>query len=539
MRAARLLFLLVLALGTGLFGCGTGTCTSANGATPAASAGARFYAVAWSGTASQVVLLAPTPSLDASGARRMDASGHALSTVARVRDYTIDGSARTAESFLDNHSAWPNMQGRGLGTTPRAPAAPAGGPFVALGAANSVVRFTLDPEDGTNDAGVVTGDAGVSPMQRSHTWEWVWPLPTTELPADATAPGLLDLVVAPRFLPDHDVAFVARTASLVNGSLVGGELFALDVDDPAHVARLATISFDAYADAGFRAVPGALAYADGLLFVALDHQTFTPPTPLLGTGLVAVIDPAGRTVRTVLRLPGMTNCVRIAPYNPPARAVPDRSETHRLIVSCLGGAPTDTGIAPLDAGFAFLEYDGAVAITQTISAASLGLGRPDASVMPLYGDWIAIITHGSTSPPIRPDRLVAANLVTGATQILATAPSANGSSLFGLGEGAFDPSSGVLVVGNGFEGVLTWSMSSDPAVLESASAPYTFADSVAVGVTGCGHVPTRVVRALGAGGALITPMPDAGMPEDAAVGDDAAVDVDAFVDVDADVDAGP
>lgn len=530
MRSALLLLASVLALGTGLASCGHGTCTSANGANPVGDV--RFVGVASSGNAAQLVLLGTTIAIDHDGHHVLDAHGGDILTVQRIGDFA---ASTTAQSWLDNHSDWSvgtrNMLGRGIGTSPIVPPAPPAGPFVAIGGASSVVRFPLGPEE-TTDAGMPPGDAGLSP-QHAHEWEWLWPRTTTDLPSDATPPTLADLVVVPSFAPDHDVAFVARTASSSGGQLFGGELFVLDIDDPAHVTRLTTLTFDAYADAGLHAVPSALAYADGLVFVVLDHQSFTAPASLVGPGLVAVIDARARTLRTVLRLPSFTNCARIAPYHPPTRTAidpEDSGETHRIVVSCMGSAPTTPGVAQSDSGFAYLEYEGAPAIAQTISAASLSVARADAAVMPLYGHWVAVVSHGSTTAPVTPDRIIAANLASGATQILATAPSGNGTALFGFGEGAFDPGSGVLVVPNGFDGVLTWQLPSAYGALEGPSG-YTFEPAFATTITSCGHLPTRHVRAVGGGGAAVIPTPDAGMPHDAATATDAATSSDAGVDV--------
>lgn len=524
MRAARFLLFVASALALGLAGC-SHACPSASAALPATEV--RFVASASAGSVAQIVLLTTTPALDATGNPRHDAMGNAILTVARIRDYA---GGTTAESWLDDRSRWPGMRGRGIGNTPFLPPA-TGGPFVAVGGASSVVRFTLAPED-TTDAGSPAVDAGLVSAPHSHRWEWPWPTPTSaEAMADANQPGLADLVVVPHYPPFHDLALVSRTTVVNAGQPSGGELFVLDIDDPAHVISLATISFDMYADAGLRAMASSLAYSDGLVYVALDHQDFGS-IPRYGPGLVAVVDPEMRSVRTVLRLPQQTNCVQLAAYHPPTRTATDPAdpgENHRLVVGCAGTAPATQGAPPTDGGFAYVEYDPASAdrlptLARTITAVSLGLPRADGGIAPLFGHWVAYVSRGTASP-VFADRVIAANLDTGASQILASAPARNGISLVGLGQGAFDAGSGVLVVPNGFDGVLTWQVPHDRATLE-APAGYAFADPTTAAVVGCGHLATRIVRAVGAA-PVVTSMQDAAMPmTDAGTNVDAATPAD-------------
>jgi hypothetical protein len=195
-----------------------------------------------------------------------------------------------------------------------------------------------------------------------------------------------------------------------------------------------------------------------------------------------------------------------------------------MVVTCAGTAPATLGTPPPDAGFVYLQYDTAQpdrlpSVERTITATSLGLPRPDGGTMPLYGHWLAYVSQGSASP-VYSDRLIVVNLDTNASQTLASTPAANGVAIFGFGRGAFDPSSGVLVVPNGFDGVLTWWVPSDAHTFEAST--FVFPDPVSVGISGCGHLATHVVRAIGGGGGAVTPLPDAGV-SDAASSEDAAV----------------
>lgn len=521
MRGALLLFTF-LALGAGA-GCSrSGACastsldpatdlprspaTTTSGTTPHAI-DVRFAAVATSGATSQVFLLTT--------ASATDGTGHTVTTVEAVRDYA---GGVTANAWLDQRSHWRAMRGLGIGSAPILPQAPAEGAFVAIAGATSVVRFPLYGEESV-DAGPAPADAGTAPPH-AREWEWPWPA-AAEVPdsgAQLSGPLLSDLLVIPRWAPDHDLALVARTTNVVGGISSGGELFVLDLDDPAHVISLGEITFDRYADAGLAAHAAAFAADAGVVYVALDHQTFGS-MPTYGAGLVAVLDPGMRSVRSVIRLPSLTNCTRIAPYHPPTRATSDPAdpgESHRVVVTCLGTTPTTPGATPSDAGWAYLELDPAhpstlPTLARTILASSLGTPRPDGGIMPLYGHWLAFVSQGSPMPA-SPDRLFVVNLDTGDTQLLRTATTA-GLATAGLGPGAFDPGSGVLVVPNGLDGVLTWQVPADYATLESGHYAFADAREVATSVEGCGRQSVRLVRAIGGGSASVTPVPDAGMPD--------------------------
>ncbi len=517
-----------------------GPAATTTGATPRPIA-VRFAGVAAGGLVGQVHLLAIAPALDpTTGEPLLDLDRHELldpdadpasrtaaTTVAPVRDFADGAASLRASAWLDQRTRWRDMRGLGIGTRPVLPFAPPGGPFVAIGGATSVVRFPLgDEEPDTSDAGpaVDTGiaDAGVVPsVQNLRQWEWPWP--ALELPATATpdtSPTLADLVVVPRDAPQHDLAIVARTSSVIDGIRYGGEAYLLDVDDRARITLLETTSFDAFADAGLHASAAAFAvYDEHVVLAALDHQTFFSPATY-GPGLLAVLDPAMRSVRSVIRIPGMTNCTNIAPYHPPSRAVgdpDDEGEAHRWVLSCLGSVPAMRGATPSDAGFVYVEYDPRTpdrlpSVARTIAATSLGIPRANAGTIPLFGHLVAFIEQGSVTPAA-PDRLIVVNVDTGDTQTLHSA-STTGVGSVGLGSGAFDPSSGVLVVPNGLDGVLTWHVPRTFARLEGGGHTYVFPSGLEVAVTGsgCARVPMRLVRTVGAGAAAVAPPHDAGMP---------------------------
>ncbi len=508
MRALLMLTVpVVLALG----GCNGPACPSANAASPTHVA--RFAASASTGSVSQILLLEVT------------GSGTAA-TVARITDYTSDGSALTGQSWLDTRTRWPGMRGRGLGQAPYlTPAVPLG-EVVVISTETSVVQLPLHASSAATDAGTSGADAGA--YAPPYVWEWI--PPEVEVPQGTIPPGIADVVASGA----DGVALVARSAVGAGGTLIGGELFVLDVSSPSSVVPLASaLDFRSEAEAGLFVAPAGFAVMDGLVFVALDHQTFDPLAPVYGTGLVAVIDPAVRSVRTVLRLPALRGCADIGHYHrvDPADPVGD----HRLVVTCRGSVPETAGAPPVDGGFAYIEYDPthpqtAPTLARTITSASLGIPRADGGTATLYGHWVAFVARGVLEPRFQ-ERVIAVDLDTGAQQVLASTLPANGTSTTGFGPGAFDPVSGVLVVPNGYDGVYTWAMPSDPTVIEPAGSSYTFADPQAVAVTGCGHLPVRQVRLIPSTGTTTTPPRDAGTPaNDAASAEDGAV---------IDVDAGP
>lgn len=500
----RLLLSSALLVALALAGCAGGsTCPSANGAAPTAGHTARFAAVASHGSVSQILLL------------EVDGTGN---TIARITDFV---GASAAQSWLDTRSRWPNMRGRGLGQTPLLTPALPSGPVVTVATESSIAQLPI-PVTG------IAVDAGPDAVP-STLWEWV--PPELMAPGDIPVPGIVDIAVAP-----GGVAFVARGAVGAGGTLIGGELFALDVSDPSSVVPVTTsIDLSGYAENGLFVAPTAFAVMDGLVFAAIDHQTFDPRVPLYGTGLVAVIDPARRSLRTVLRIPSLHGCADLGRYHPIDAT--DTAGAHRLVVTCRGAAPMAAGTAPVDGGFAYVEYDPAhpetpPVVARTIPSGSLGLPRADGGTMPLLGHWVAYVSRGVIEPRFQ-ERVIAANLDTGAQQILASTLPANGTSTTGFGPGAFDPASGVLVVPNGYDGVYTWAMTTDTARVEA----FTFPDPQGVGITGCGHLAVREVRLVPGPSAVVTPGNDAGtLPTDASTNEDAAVvDVDAGV---TDVDTG-
>lgn len=504
----RLLFSSALFLALALAGCGgSATCPSANGAAPVADA-PRFVAVASHGSVSQAILLG----VQDSGTTR---------TAARITEF--DGVSM-AQSWLDTRSRWPNMRGRGLGQTPYlTPAVPLG-EVVTIATETSIVQLPIPVTATPHDAGTAAGDAGPNvPLTPTH-WEWI--PPELELPAGTPPPGIADVVVAPA----QNVAFVARGAVGLGGTLIGGELFVLDVSSPTSVVPLSTaIDFQPYAEQGLFVAAAGLAVMDGLVFAALDHQTFDSRVPVYGTGLVAVIDPATRAVRTVLRIPTLHGCTDVGRYHVPT-GVTDPASEHRLVVTCRGAAPMTPGAPPVDGGFVYVEYDPAhpetpPAIARTITSTSLGLPRADGGTMTLAGHWVAYVARGIVEPRFQ-ERVIAANLDTGAQQVLATTLPANGTSTTGFGPGAFDPESGVLVVPNGYDGVYAWAMPLDAASVEG----FTFPDPQGIAITGCGHLAVREVRLVPSAGVTVLPGRDAGTPlDDAATieNDAAVVDVDA------------
>ena len=537
MRVALLLALLV-----SLFGCSR-TCPVAEAARPARAP--HFVVVAGTNTATQIILLTT----------RAVADGGTALTVEPIHDYTNNAGTTmaTASYWLDQRSRWHDalgrdMRGTGIGTRPVVPPGLPDGAFVTIGGATSVVHFPLDEQNYGDDAGVITTDAGVLPGEPTHLWEFVWPVPTPAPEPGATLPQLADLIVIPQNAPDPDIAVVSRT--VVNqggGVLSGGETFILNVDDPAHVVSLATVSLDMYADAGLHAAAANFVYDEHVLYAAIDHQNYSQMNPIYGGGLVAIVDPSMRSIRTVLHIPTLTNCTQIAPYVRPSDDT-EPPTLRRMVVTCMGTAPGAIGTPPPDAGFVYLRYDATQpdrlpSIERTITATSLGVPRPDGGTMPLWGHWLAYVSRGSPAPAFS-DRLMVVNLDTNASQVLTSAPAANGVSIYGLGRGAFDPSSGVLVVPNGFDGVLTWWFPSDAHTFEATS--YVFPDATSVAIVDCGHVAAGVARVIGSGSGSVLPMIDAGMPPtDAAVAPDdmGSPPVDAGHDAavipdDTDVDAG-
>jgi len=546
MRLLRLSTLLLI-----LSACGH-TCPVADAARPARTA--HFVAMAASSTASQILLL---------GTRAAGDGGTAM-TVEPIHDFTsVTGTASTANVWLDQRSRWQDalgrdMRGTGIGLLPVLPPALPNGAFVTIGGATSVVHFPLVAQDysASDDAGVITGDAGVLPPEQAHLWEYVWPtvmLPAVIADVDAGprsswTPQVADLVVIPQNAPDPDIAVVSRTVVMPGGVMGGGETFVLNIDDPAHVVSLATITLDSYADMGLHAAAAGFAYQDHVLYAAIDHEDFAQMNPTYGPGLVAIVDPSMRSIRTVLRIPNLTNCTQIAPFIRPSDST-EPATLRRMIVTCAGTEPATIGTPPSDGGFVYIQYDTAhpdrlPSIERTITATSLALPRADGGTIPLYGHWLAFVSHGSSAPAFS-DRLIVANLDTNASQVLDSAPAANGVAIYGLGRGAFDPSTGVLVVPNGFDGVLTWWFPSDAHTFEATS--YVFPDSNAVPIVDCGHVAVQTVRLVGGGTAEIVPMGDAGVtPDDAGVtptdmgmsADDAGNDAAVVSDPDAGVDAG-
>ena len=557
--------------------------TTATMTMPARAINVRFVIASSAGTVAHVDLLTTTPGVDSSGRLRRDGMGHdiadpnlprnadgtlitprpaatASTSVARVSDFvTAMGIADSAQSWLDERARWvqPSLMdggtargalGRGIGNTPVLPPSPPEGPFVAIGGANSFARFVLGSQTppAGDDAYVRLPDAGADAdpvldfAQRLRDWEWVQPAGTPPLGSTETpiAP-LADLVVVRRNPPEHDLAFVARAAVRDMGGQVitGGDLVVLDIDDPEHVISLTTITFNSYADMGLTAVPTGLVHHHGLIYVALDHQNFFPMASTRGPGLIALVDPDRREVQTVLRAPNVTGCTSIAPFNPPERhftTTPpddhDPGEASRLVVTCMGSPPATPGAPPSDGGFLYIEDDPrhpniTPTIARTITTLSLAVPRADGGSMPLYGPWIAYVSRGSLVPAYL-DRLIVVNLDTADAHTLTTAPPESGTNIVGLGNGAFDPASGVLVVPRGFEGVDTWQF---PIAVRDM-ALFTFPDPIRVPIVGCGHLATRTVRVVGGSMAPVMPPNDAAVSADMGTSPDTGAPRDAGLD---------
>jgi hypothetical protein len=566
----------LLSLAAPLDGCGH-ECASANAAPPASTTtptpmmprpttipiDVRFVVASSQGTLAHVDLLTLAPAYDDHGNLYVDGMHHEIldpnvdptthtpaTTVARVRDFA--GIADARETWIDERTRWAyeshvnddagvRSQGRGIGTVPILPPAAPGGPFVAIGGATSIVRFALGGPPDEADAGVVHMDAGADLPQRNHDWEWVQPTPAP-MPGSMgtpTAPSLYDLVVVPRQLPEHDLAFVTREAVRDAGGQLtaGGDLLVLDIDDPFHVIQLGTVPISSLADPRMQVVATGLAYMHGVVYVALDHASWGPMAMRTnGPGLVALVDPEQRTAQTVLRSTNLTACTGIAPFVPAAPPDPlDTNADHRLIVTCAGTAPATIGTPPQDAGWFYVEdrdpahptVNVTPSIADTFTTGSLAVPRPDGGSMPLYDRWMAYVTLGSTSP-VAQDRVMAVYLDPthgrGASFEIASTPTTNGTNVVGFGPGAFDGDAGVLVVPRGFDGVSTWQIPS--AYMALTSSHFAFPDPITIAIApstpgSCrSRLAARTVRLAGAAAGPVT-MTDAGMPPDAAMPMDA------------------
>jgi hypothetical protein len=213
--------------------------------------------------------------------------------------FRVPPSSRTeTTSWIATLSRWPNMRGTGIGRTPTLPPAitPGVPGLVTIIGATSIIAL-----------GLPTGQ---------EDWEWVEP-PSDE----GTRPPVLDVLVVPDIaLEMHDLAFLARDR-IAHGSTpfgssltIGGDVVVLDVEINIPVVAT-TLTFDSLVTDGIPVTPRALAFAGGFVYVALDHGQVVGPmgSPLVrvGDGLVAVIDPVARTVRHVLRFPGLTHCTQV------------------------------------------------------------------------------------------------------------------------------------------------------------------------------------------------------------------------------------
>jgi hypothetical protein len=483
---------------------------------PTAPRPPRFIVSAWAGSDSLLTLL--DPGLEAIG---------------------FDVAGGTTSSWIARRSRWPNMRGTGIGVMP----------LLTRGLSPVPGIVTIWGDTSLITLGLPTGQ---------EDWEWVVP-PTDE----GTRPPVVDTLVVPDVLPVdggplHDLAFVARDR-IAHGSTpfgmsgnVGGDIVVLDVESNLPTV-LGPVDLSDIADTGLSVRPTMLAYADGLLYAALDHGIVVGPMDSAirryGDGLLAVIDARTRVVRFVVRFPGLTNCTQVV-TELPARtecgpgvvsycdgstvvacnadgtagtrtdcvSTPDvpsfcqegllecrttRSrEEQRLVVAC-SGTPDRADERPTDGGIVVLTRDpdglAAPAIERTMTAPSLSIPSPSHGLTSLSAPVVSFVSTGSVSEGTS-DRLYMLNVDTQRADLLETVTADAPGAPAGFGDGAYDPvadadGNTLFVVPAARLGLFAWSVSlgTDPM---DRSQLHVIENEIRPDWDPCGGLPARVIRLI-------------------------------------------
>ncbi len=164
-----------------------------------------------------------------------------------------------------------------------------------------------------------------------------------------------------------------------------------------------------------------------------------------GPGAVALLDPASGHAE-VLELEGLSNCTNVAAF---------RGDPARAVVLCRGDA---FGEDATRSGLAVLGIDGGslTLLARLLSIDDPALPPPSNGLVALEGARFAYVSSGSFVAN-RLDRLVVLDVERGSARVIAE----SSPTPFELGDGAFDPERGELLVPDGNAGSLRRFAASD------------------------------------------------------------------------------
>jgi hypothetical protein len=193
-----------------------------------------------------------------------------------------------------------------------------------------------------------------------------------------------------------------------------------------------------------------------------------------GPGAIAIVDAAARARTQLIELPSLADCAIVA-------AVP--GDAGRAAVLCSGPAFGDEEIRRASAGVVRLAVDdaGTVAVdARWIASEHPAEPSPTAGLVPLDARRLALVAdQRGEMPPSSVDELVVLDLESAAATVLHES-----ASSFVLGDGAFDPDTGLLLVPD----------AESRAILrfDVSSAEVALRDTVAIPT--CRTLPPRQVR---------------------------------------------
>lgn len=191
------------------------------------------------------------------------------------------------------------------------------------------------------------------------------------------------------------------------------------------------------------------------------------------SGAIAIVDPLTQVVDTV-RIDGLANCGEVAPV---------AGDGDRVVVVCSGAPFTVESLRRAQSGLAVVLVEAGIASVEYLYRAAdhEGLPVPTHGLVSLGGTVVVVAALGDLEQDTV-DRLLRVDVATGDVQELLV-----GGGALAFGTGAFDPTTGLLIVPEATAGVHRFMQALD-------SPELTPLDPVAV--SPCRALPAREARRL-------------------------------------------